>query len=208
MAMFRTVVLLLTVTTFTGQGFASDSPKPRLFTDDILDLVLPPMKITVDNLYVERLMLRFSQPMMEIIVVVKSGGAIEATCYRVESFAAAADLIKKANSGDGTITATQIAKTIHINQKNLKVTREQLRRWFDELRSMHLSPLLQDTVCLDSCPKFDFWYDTRQDSVRYSVYYAAVSPPIHSQQEMIAEWMLRVRDEIGASSTSEKTPTP
>jgi hypothetical protein len=61
-----------------------------------------------------------------------------------------------------------------------------------------LAPKLNDNICLHGCPRFDLWFDTREDSAHYSVLYAPVIPAHRSTQDVIAEWMLKVRSEADA----------
>jgi hypothetical protein len=107
-------------------------------------------------------------------------------------------MFRRANGGDTSITAAQIANKIHVTERRISISREKVHVWFDELKAMKFSPRLADIICLDGCPSFGLWFDTRQDSVHYSVLYTPIIPDQHSTQQLIAEWMLKVRTEIDA----------
>jgi hypothetical protein len=180
-------------------GQTSDRPRVRISFDEVSELVFPPMKVDLNDLYVERLMLRFSEPWMQIVIIVRTDG-VEVRRYTVDSKPGVDELFRRANQGDTSITAKQIANKIHVAEKRITVSREQVHLWLDEMKTMRFSPKLEDIVCLDGCLQFDLSFDTRQDLVRYSVLYAPVNPPLHSVSEEIAQWMLKVRSEVAAAT--------
>jgi hypothetical protein len=185
--------------TLSRTSVATDKQSPRFTWDDVLDQVFPPMRITFSELYAQRLILRFSTPPTEFVIISRSNG-VEARQYSIQSLQHAQDLMSKAGANGTAITAKQVADSLRTQERPLTVSFQQVQEWLGQLRSLQVPALPSDSICLDGCDKFDLWFDTRQDSVHFSMAYAEVTPRPNSQQQAIAAWMLRLKHELEQSA--------
>lgn len=181
-------------------AFSQNKPKAFVYPEDVQNLVFPPMRVNLDQVYAQRLMLRFTDPWMEIVIERRVNGD-NVTVYTVESMAKLNQLFARANRSNGGISASDIAHQTTVKRTQIIVSSSNVDNWFRELEAMRLSPKLEDIVCLHDCPQFDLWYDTRQDSAHYSVLYAASIPPQLSPQATVAGWMLKVRSQLETISS-------
>ncbi len=198
--MIRLRCILMVAITLSMTSAATDKQASRFTWDEVLDQVFPPMRITLTDLYSQRLILRFSKPPTEFVITTRSSG-VEARQYSVHSLQDAQDLVSKAGSGDTLISAKQVAASLKTQERSLRISSQQVREWLSQLRRLQVPALPSDSVCLDGCGKFDLWFDTRQDSVHFSMAYARVTPRPNSQQQAIAEWMLKLKDALEQSPT-------
>jgi hypothetical protein len=190
----KTFAVLLVVIFFVSDHTQSP-PKVRIYAEDVENLIYPPLKVDLNSLYVERLMLRFTEPWTQIVIVSRIDG-VDLRQYTVDSKPGVDELFQRANNGDTSITAEQIASQIHVSERHIPVSRQQVGTWFKELKTMKFSPILDDAICLHGCPYFELWFDSRQDSVHYSMAYAPSIPSQKTTQALLAEWMLKVRLEV------------
>jgi hypothetical protein len=170
----------------------------RIYPQDVEELIFPPMRIDLNSLYFSRIMLRYSEPWMQIVMTERPKGIVEVDFYTVMPDSQIDEMFRRANQeGDARITAEQIAKKIVLTKRNTSIKVEQYNQWLSELQNIKATIRLgNDLLCFDGCPSFRLWFDTRQDSIQYSFLYAPSDPPFQSTQRLIAEWMLKVRLEV------------
>jgi hypothetical protein len=176
-------------------------PAVAITTEDVADLLFPRMRISYDSLYLARLMLRFSEPDMQIVIIA-SATEVDISEYKTKGNVRIAELIRRSTQENASVTAAHIASNIRIKTRHVATTRQQVKTWFEELQNIKGSPKLDGYTCLHGCPQFDLWFDTGQDSVHYSMVYTPVIPPQRSTQQLLAEWMLSLRSQIEAAPTA------
>ena len=180
----------------------SSSSKVFVSPQEVADHIFPPMRVSLDDIYFQRLVLRFSRPWLQIVITRPFGGdPDQIQIFAVDSPKDVDKFINEINAGSEQRSAEEIAKEIRVVRKNVSLRRKDIDLWFHELTMLKLSPRLDSYICGEGCSQFDLWFDTRQDSVRYSFSYSPAMSHSHSTQQSIAEWMQSLMIKLNSFDT-------
>ena len=89
----KILAILLLFFSYTPGG-ANKRTKVHISMQDVGDIIFTPMKVDLNSLYVERLMLRFSDPWTQIVIISRTDG-VDVTQYTVDSKAGIAEMFQK-----------------------------------------------------------------------------------------------------------------
>ena len=140
-----------------------------------------------------KVVLRFGDSDSQLIVVIYPGGNAEAIVYTLAEMKSG-DLdrfIKKLETETPGVTATQIASRVKVTIERSPLDGENVDRLLKRLSAIRISPALPTIVCVDSCPKYEFWYDTWQDVAHFSL----VDPSKGPTHDLV-QWMIKFRDDL------------
>ena len=195
------LLILLCVLSSSATGQTSTRTYPpisnRISPSEVADTIFPPMRIGSD-LYNTRLILRFTHPDMEIVVTRMIGGQSEVKEYTLDHDQTISNAIRLASREKPLPTMSDVAQKISVHVTTRQVPSARIERWMSELKESKAPPAISNIVCLEDCPTFDLWLDTRQDSVHYRFRYSPDSPVRGSAQDILSHWMLKVRSELSA----------
>jgi len=98
---------------------------------------------------------------------------------------------------DPHATIKEVASQIRVRKKEVNVSSKEIVFWQRELQKLNIPLVLETWVPVDETPCFDFWFDTRADSMRLSFFYSFPQrPPQKSKITPIAQWMQKVRFDV------------
>lgn len=85
-----------------------------------------------------------------------------------------------------------IASGLKVKTNHVAVAPEALDKSLGELKSIRIPPVLAAHVSVDAFSEYQFWYDSWQESVHYSI----VGPPRDAPQDESVRWMLKFKADL------------
>lgn len=102
------------------------------------------------------------------------------------------DFIDKTVARKPSVTAREIADMLKVDVAHFSVDYDMLMRLMKDLKAIQIAPVLQTRVATDNYSVYDFWFDTGQEFVHYSI----TGPSHGSPQDRLVEWMIRFRTRL------------
>jgi hypothetical protein len=173
----------------SGGGVPSD------MKDRVLDLLF--RSDTVSSPFLSKMTLRYGDSDSQLVVLtypvypVHAGGQAELVSYTVTGLGTEtlSQFISKMAAQDPKVTDQEIATKLKAVIKRAPIGYEALKRSFDELNAIRISPILASRVAVDEYSDYEFWYNNGQESVHYRV----AGPFKKDPQDKLVEWMIRFR---------------
>lgn len=113
------------------------------------------------------------------------------------------EMISKMGAENPSITAEEIAAKIKVDVARSPIDSDLLKRAFDELKGVRISPLLGNRVAVDEYSEYQYWYSGGQESVHYTI----TGPFKGDPQDKLVQWMIKFRANLPnllkASSTTK-----
>jgi len=158
----------------------------------VLDILFP-LDVTPKP-YFSKMILRFSDSDTQLIVVVYPGGKSELIRYSLSGMGNGklSQLISKMVAENTNVTDREIAAKLKVDVIRSSINHEALSRSLDELRTVQISPILENRVAVDEFSEYDFWYDTWQESLHYTI----TSPLGNTPQDKLGKWMIKFRASV------------
>ena len=164
----------------------------------VLDAVFP-LDPGVSS-YFARMTLRFSDSDTQLVAVTHlvyppdPRGRAELISYSIAGLGNGSlpQFISKMLAQDPKVTAPEIAAKLKVHVTSSPIGYEALERFVNELKSIRISPILQSRVAVDEYSGYEFWYDTGQESVHYTL----TGPFEHAPQDQLVQWMIRFRASV------------
>ena len=186
----RYLAVAAIVSTLVASSVADAQPGRRRFDmrGQVFDLMFP---IQVEGQpYFSKMILRFSDTRSQLMVLVYPGRKAEIIRHRIAGTSDKEfDAILLNAFRDKTITAQDIVGKLRVESSRVAIDYDlTLSPSLEELKSMRISPLLSSRAALDSFEQFEFWYDTWEESVHYSVV-----GPFNDPHDELAKWMMKFR---------------
>jgi hypothetical protein len=155
----------------------------------VLEVLFP--RDLVSSGYLRKLVLRFSDSATQLVVVTYTGGTAELIEYRVTGFdgTSLAALVAKRLAENPNVAPVEIAASLQVDVRRTPINYDALSRSLDELKNVRFSPLIQQRIAVDDYADHEFWYDTWQEAVYFSV----VGPFERAPQDGLVRWMRRFR---------------
>jgi hypothetical protein len=201
-----TIFTCVFISLLTGRAQPGDrtlNPKAR-----VLD-VLFPVEVP-QRPYFFKLVLRFDDADSQVVVVVYPDKEkywvrrCEVTTYFLDDNAKrelSESLSKLApETSDGGVRA--IASGLKVEANHVAVSAEALDRSLGELKSIRIPPVLAARVSVDAFSEYQFWYESWQESVHYSI----TGPPGDAPQDELVRWMLKFNADL--PDLLKKHPAP
>lgn len=156
--------------------------------------------------YFSKMVLRFSDSGTQLVVVVYPGGKGELIRYSLAGVKSGglSQLISRMVAEYPEITDREIAAKLKVDVSRSPVDHQALNRALDELKSIRISPVLESRVAVDAYSEYEFWYDTWQESVHYTI----TSPVGNAAQDKLAQWMTKFRENVPTLLKASITPKP
>src|SRR5271168_3915393 len=156
--------------------------------------------------YFSKMVLRFSDSDTQLVVVVYPGGKGELIRYSLAGVKSGelSHLISKMVAEDPKVTDREIAAKLKVDVSRSPVAHEALNRALDELKAIRISPVLESRVAVDEYSEYEFWYDTWQESVHYTI----TSPVGNAAQDKLGQWMTKFRESVPNLLKASLTPKP
>lgn len=175
---------------------ANAEPRDRYLSKDrVLDVLFP--WDVEPKVYFEKMVLRFGDSDTQLVVLVypdKEKYWIRR--YEVISYTLAgmkqgqlSEMISRMAAENPNVRAEEIAAKIKVEVSRLPIEHEALKRAFDELEKVRISPLLGSRVAVDEYSDYEYWYDGGQESVHYKI----TGPFKGDPQDELVQWMIRFR---------------
>jgi hypothetical protein len=198
MACRRTAFAALFCIVFAASALAQPGDR-RLSTEArVLDLVFP---LDVGpGVYFLKLVLRYSDSHSQIVVVVRPGpasdprGVPEVIRYTLSDMGAGdlSQLISKMVANSPNVSDQEIAAKVKVIVTRSPIEREALSHALKGLEAIRISPRLADRVACDGSSEYEYWYDTWEESVHYTV----TGPFKGSPQDELVQWMIKFREKL------------
>ena len=156
----------------------------------VLDAIFP-LEVGPDA-YFSKMVLRFGDSNTQLMVVVIPGAKSEITHYRLVGLSGndLERLIAKMVAGNPQIKPQEIAAKLKVDVSRTRIDYDAaLAPSIAELKSIRISPVLAGRVSVDQFSEYEFYYDTGQESVRYTI----LSPFQSEPQDDLGKWMLKLR---------------
>jgi hypothetical protein len=148
----------------------------------------------VSQPYFRKMVLRFGDSDTQIVVVTYPGGKSELIRYSLSGMSGGklSPLIAKMVAQNPDVKAKDIAAKLQVDVKRSVIEQGALTRAIDELKTICISPVLASRVAVDDSSEYEFWYDTWQESVHYTI-----TGPFHDDpQDTLGRWMLKFRANV------------
>lgn len=156
----------------------------------VLDIVFP-LEVS-SKPYFRKIVLRFGDSDTQIIVVTYPGGQSEIVRYRLADVSGEqlSVLVAKMLSENPDVKPQEIAAGLKVNVSSTPVLEQKALDYvLNELKAIKISPALASRVAVDDSSEYEFWYDTWQESVHYTI-----TGPFHdAPQDRLGKWMLSFR---------------
>lgn len=145
-----------------------------------------------------RMAMRFSDSASQLVIVVRPGGASELLEYTVEGMGdnQLLSFIARQVAENPAISDQDIAAKLHVTVRRSAVDYGAISPWLKKLQSVRTSPALTHRVGTDAVSQYEFWYDTWQEAVHYSL----IGPFNGGTQDSLTKWMIDFRAHIGEIS--------
>jgi len=185
----RVIVVLLCAFLVCATVQAQPGRRSRDVKAQTLDLLFP-LKVEPEP-YFSKMVLRFGDSLSQLAVVVYFGGKSEIIRHRLVGISRTEfnEVTFKAFL-DSSLTAQQIAAKTKVEVTRAAIDYDKtLGPALEDLKRVRLSPFLGSRVGLDDVSEFEFWYDTWEESVHYSL----VGPFNGAPEDEVTKWMLNFR---------------
>ncbi len=155
----------------------------------VLDLVFP-LDVTPKP-YFRKLVLRYGDTDTQLVVVTYPGGRSELISYTLAGMQSRdlSHLISEMVANSPDIKDREIVAKVKLSTTRARIDSDALNPILDELKAVHISPILADREALDEYSEYDFWYDSWRDSVHYSL----TGPFNRVPQDQLVQWMIKFR---------------
>lgn len=85
-----------------------------------------------------------------------------------------------------------VASELKVEMNRVTIAPEALDKPLSELKSIRIPPVLSAHVSVDQFSEYEFWYDSWQESVHYSI----VGTPGKAPQDELVRWMVKFKAEL------------
>jgi len=104
------------------------------------------------------------------------------------------------------VTDQEIAAHVKVNVERWPIEPNVLYDALKKLKSVRISPVLADRICVDACPEFEYWYGDGQESVHYTI----VGDSKNAPQDELVQWMIKFRkhelEKLNTGTAESKQP--
>ena len=205
----RTTATILACTLMALIGSAQPTDRALTPKARVLDFLFT-VEVT-QRPYLFKLALRFYDAGTQVVIVVYPDKEkywvrrCEVTTYSLDGGVRRelAESLSKLPPEASDDAVRAIVSRLKVQAKRVAIAPEALAKPLSELRSIKISPMLPMYASLDEVSRYEFWYNTWQDSVHYSMF----GPPGKAQGELV-RWMIRLKTELPDLLKGSSAPTP
>ncbi len=183
------VCMLFVPTLLSPKLFAQPGDRYLFMKAQVLDALFP--LDVAPKPYMLKMVLRFGDTDSQLMVVLYPGRKAEVIRFRVADMSPS-DLekfISRAVADNSRVTPRVLAARLKLDVTRASVDYAGVSRGIDELKSIRISPVLPDRISIDDYSEYEFWYDTWQEAVHYTIAGLIQSEPV----DELGKWMLKFR---------------
>ena len=163
----------------------------------VLDLVFP--LDVAPKPYLSKMILRYGDSDSQIVIVIYPGGKTEIIRYTISGDLNG--LISAMTSANPDVKEQEIAAKLKVKIRSSTISHEILNRALEELKTIHISPILESREAVDEVSEYEFWYDQWRECVHYTI----MGPFKGTPQDKLVQWMVKFRENY---SHLAKNPSP
>ncbi len=195
--MFASV--LFCCTAFTTESAAQPGDRHLNLEARVLNLLFP-LDVSRTKPYVMKLVLRYGDSDTQLIVLAYPGGKSEMVRFDLADMnrRGLSQVVSEAVAENPGVTDREIAARLKVNVTRSPIDDDALFRALKDLETVRISPVLASRVPVDQYSEYEYWYDTWQECVRYTI----AGPFKDSDQDKLVQWMVKFR----TNATSLVTP--
>jgi hypothetical protein len=155
----------------------------------VLDLLFP--SSTESKPYYVRLVLRFGDSDTQLAVVVYPGAECELVRYTLADMDGGrlSQLISKMVAQNPNVQAEEIAASVKVKTTRSPIEYKAVERALNDLKAIRISPFLSTRIAVDEYSQYDYWFNSGQESVHYTI----TGPFSGAPQDQLVQWMFKFR---------------
>jgi hypothetical protein len=169
---------------------------------------------TASSSFLSMMTLRYGDSDTQLVVLthpvypVHPGGRAELISYTITGMGSdnLSQFISKMAAQNPSVTDQEIAAKLKVVVKRSPIGYEALKRFFEDLEAVRISPMSWGRIAVDEYSEYEFWYNGGQESVHYKL----VGPFKDDPRDKLVEWMIRFRtgvpDLMSAASANHEFP--
>ena len=183
-------ILLLFQPLAAGQvGYRTPTESAR---ERVLDLLFSRNVITKD--YYVRLVLRFSNPDSQLVLMLYPGGSSDVVRYTLSGNAGenVSQVASAMLQRDPRVDDKKIAERFRVTEEKLQIDQVKVQRALGALKKINISPFFDTASAVDERQLYDFWFDSGGESVHYSFF----GPYKGKSKDELVQWMIEFRDAL------------
>lgn len=144
--------------------------------------------------YFSKLSMVFTDSATALTVVTYPGGRSELLELTVTGMADGKlpKYLRKVFSATPEIPPERVAEQLHTTVRKAVLNNARLGLWLKQLEMIRVSPAITVRIGVDEIYQYEFWFDTAQESVHYTL----IGPPEapgRSVQDPLTKWMIDFR---------------
>jgi hypothetical protein len=188
--------LMMVVIGFPQANYAqvSDNERTEALKNRVLDQLFPVASGSLPGPYYARLILRFSSPDTELVLVIYAGWKSELVGYTLDGLPdqTLSQYIREQRRTHPQIQEEEIARSIRVKTTRSFVDSQKVKQAVEELRRIRVSPFLETRIAVDEYSDYDYWFESGGESVHYRVHGIFQQTPADD----LVHWMIGFRDSI------------
>jgi hypothetical protein len=155
----------------------------------VLDLLFP-LDVT-SKPYFLKLVLRFGDSGTQLAVVIYPGGESELVRYELADMNSndLSLLVSKMVAQNPNVQDREIAAKVKVKMTRSPVDHKALSRALEDLKTLRMSPFLKTRIAVDEYSQYDYWFDSGQESVHYTI----TGPFKGDPQDRLVQWMIKFK---------------
>jgi hypothetical protein len=176
----------------------------------VLNRLFAPDAATSD--YFTRMTMRFGDSDTQLVVLthsnypVRPGGSVELVSYSIAGMGNGnlSQLISGVVSRNPNVTDWEIADSLKVKITRSRVKQDVFDRLIKELKAIEISPLSVSRVAVDEYSEYEFWYETGQECLRYTI----AGPFGDTPQDKLGKWMIKFRAAVPQLTKADSVLKP
>ncbi len=143
-----------------------------------------------------RLVLRFSKPDTECVLLIYASWKSELVVYTLKGLGSKslAEYISDMLRANPQVQDDAIADSIGVTTKRSFLDSQKVRQSIEELKKITLSPFLEQRIAVDEYSDYDLWFESAGNE---SVHYKLHGPSESTPADRLVRWMCRFRAGLG-----------
>ena len=188
----RLVALSIVLLAWSADSGAQPGNRYLDMESRVLDSLFP-LNVAQAKPYKWKIVLRFTDSASQVTLVSYAAARIEVLEHQVVGMeeGGIGRFVAKLLRQDASVSERRIAAQLKVKTTRTSIDREALSPLIDELRRIAPSPVLEDRGGTNFA-RYEFWYDTWQEAVHFTVLYPWGSTPLDG----LAAWMRKCREEV------------
>jgi hypothetical protein len=141
-------------------------------------------------------------PAAQLVALIYPGGACELVRHQVAGIDGKdmngeelLRLVSKAVTENPHVGEREIVAKLKVKNTRLPLECGALDRAIDGLKTLRISPFLETRVAVDAYSQYDYWFNSGQESVHYTI----TGPFQTGSQDQLVAWMTKFRAGLGDS---------